>query len=391
MESAAHGLVGGRRLKLVHVIHRLDAAAGGAVGAATSMCAALAECGHDVTLYATGPEAREQGGAYRTRVFATQFAPMAVSAGFLSALPQLQDADLVHIHMLYRFPQAAAAWFCRGHGIPYCVQPHGALEPVLFHKRERRSAKRLYENLVEKRNLGRAAGLIYTAKGEKDAVDFLDLAPPAFIVPLGLHLSQFDQQAAGFRARHGLEERELIVWMGRLVPVKALDVLITAFAALARERPRAVLALVGPDTEGHAAALRALIVSLGLASDQVIFTGMLQGREKLAALKEADLFVLPSHTENFALAALEAMAMGRPVIVSSGVKIAPEILAAGAGLVVAPQSGELQDAMRRLLDDGQARARMGAAARQLALRYDWPVIVGELEGAYAAMIAGAAA
>jgi glycosyltransferase involved in cell wall biosynthesis len=391
MESAAHGLQSGRRLKLAHVIHRLDAAAGGAVGAATSMCAALAERGHDVTLYATGPEAREQSGSYRTRVFATQFAPMAVSAGLFGALPQLKNADLVHIHMLYRFPQAVAAWFCRRHAIPYCVQPHGALEPVLFHKRERRTAKRMYENLVEKRNLSRANGLIYTAQGEKDAVGFLQLAPPAFILPLGLHLSQFDQQAAGFRARHGLQDRELIVWMGRLVSVKALDILITAFAALARDRPQAVLALVGPDTEGHAAVLRALITRLGLGPDRVIFTGMLQGQEKLAALKEADLFVLPSHTENFALAALEAMAMGRPVIVSAGVKIAPEIAAAGAGLVVTLQTGELEAAMRRLLNDGEARGRMGAAARQLALRYDWPAVVGQLEGAYAAMIAGAAA
>jgi len=391
MKNAAHSLIGGRKLKLAHVIHRLDAAAGGTVGAATSMCAALAERGHDVTLYATGPEARDEAGVYRTQVFATQFAPMAVSAGFFRALPQLKDADLVHIHMLYRFPQAAAGWFCRRHGIPYCVQPHGALEPILFHKRERRIAKRLYETAVEKRNLGRANGLIYTAQGEKDAVDFLHLASPAFIVPLGLHLSQFDREAGGFRAGRGLQTRELIVWMGRLVPVKGLDVLIAAFAALARERPQAVLVLVGPDTENYAATLHGLIVELGLAPDRVIFTGMLQGPDKLAVLNEADLFVLPSLTENFALAALEAMAMGCPVIVSTGVKIAPEITAAGAGLVVAPEAGELRAAMRRLLDDGQARADMGQGARRLALRYDWPAVVGGLEDAYAAMIAGAAA
>ena len=354
------------------------------------MCAALAERGHDVTLFATGQQSCEQEGAYRTRIFATQFAPMAVSAGFFRALNELKNMELVHIHMLYRFPQAAAAWFCRRHGIPYCIQPHGALEPVLFHKRERRAAKRLYEWLVENRNLGSAAGLIYTAQGEEDAASFLGLAPPAFIVPLGLHLPEFGQDASGFRARHGLEGCELIVWMGRMVPVKALDILVAAFAALARERPQAVLALVGPDTENQAVLLRGLMAKLGLTPDRVIFTGMLQGPEKLAALREADLFVLPSHTENFALAALEAMAMGCPVIVSTGVKSAPEILSAGAGLVVPPQAGELESAMRHLLQDGAARARMGVAARQLALRYGWPDVIGRLETAYATMIAGAA-
>jgi len=243
------------RLRLLHVIHTLDPAAGGAVSAARSMCAALAARGHDITLYATGPRREDQSGAYFTRIFPMEFPPMAVSAGFARALKDMRDVDLVHVHMLYRFPQAAAAAFCRRNAIPYCVQPHGALEPVLFHKRERRGFKRLYERLVENRNLNSAAGLIYTAKGEADAVRFLNLRPAAFVIPLGLDLAQFDCGATGFRDRHGLAGMELVVWVGWLVPVKGLDILITAFAALARQRPHARLVLVGPDPEGYGTAL----------------------------------------------------------------------------------------------------------------------------------------
>jgi glycosyltransferase involved in cell wall biosynthesis len=145
------------------------------------------------------------------------------------------------------------------------------------------------------------------------------------------------------------------------------------------------LALVGPDTENHAAGLRDLMARLDLAPERVIFTGLLQGRDKLAALKEADLFVLPSHTENFALAALEAMAMGAPVIVSHGVKIAPDIVQAGAGLAVAAEPDQLQHAIARLLEDGRGRARMGEAARRLAESFDWPCVVGKLEEAYRSM------
>jgi len=373
-------------VRLLHVIHTLDPAAGGAPSAARSMCAALAARGHDVTLYATGPRREEWLEPYRTCVFPTQFAPMAVSSAFAASLRDVRGVDLVHIHMLYRFPQAVAASFCRKSGTPYCVQPHGALEPLLFHKRERRGFKRVYEKLIENRNLDRAAGLIYTARGEADAARFLNLKPPAFVVPLGLDLSQFDCGAAGFRARHGLTGKELIVWMGRLVPVKGLDILLAAFAALVRARPNAVLALIGPDTENYARTLHQLMTKLGLAHEQVIFAGLLQGEEKLAALKEADLFVLPSYTENFALAAVEAMAMGAPVIVSSGVKIAADIAAAGAGLVVAPEVGALEGAMSDLLDDREKRSRMGAAARLFAESLDWPAVVGKLEGAYRAMI-----
>ena len=376
------------KLRLLHVIHMLNPAAGGGISAARSMCAALAERGHDVALYATEEKGwREaQATSFQVRAFPMEFAPLAISFGFVKALKILKNIDLVHIHQLYRFPQSAAAWFCRRHGIPYCIQPHGALEPVLFHKRERRTTKRLWETLIENRNLRHASGLIYTAEGERDAVDFLHLAPPAFIVPNGIDLSAFDPAASGFRARHGLEGRELIAWMGRLVPVKGLDILLKAFAEVARLRPQAMLALIGPDTEGYGAVLRQLIAEFSIAPGQVLFTGMLQGQEKLAALNEADLFVMPSYTENFALAAVEAMSMGRPVIVSSGVKIAPAIAQAGAGLVVALEVDELRAAITSLLDDTPSRRRMGEAARRLAARYIWPAVVGQLESAYRAMI-----
>jgi glycosyltransferase involved in cell wall biosynthesis len=314
-----------------------------------------------------------------------EFAPMAVSAGLMRALREATDVDLVHIHMLYRFPQSAAAFVSRGNAIPYCVQPHGALEPVLYHKRERRSAKRLYEKLVENRNLNRAAGLIYTAQGEKQAVDFLKLRAPAFVVPLGIDLPQAEPVRGLFRKARGLKDKELVVWMGRMVPVKGLNILIRAFAGLARRRPNAVLVLIGPDTDNLAGGLQGLMADLGLARDRVIFTGMLLAEEKQAALKDADLFVLPSHTENFALAAVEAMALGCPAIVSQGVKTGPDIVAAGAGLVVAADALEM--AMERLLDDGAMRAGMGDAARSFARGFGWPRVVERLEQAYRAMIA----
>jgi glycosyltransferase involved in cell wall biosynthesis len=380
------------QLRLLHVIHMLNPIAGGAVSAARSMCAALAARGHDVVLYATEVKGwqEEQGNSYRTRVFTMEFSPLAVSAGFVRALDLLKNIDLVHIHQLYRFPQSAAAHFCRRHSIPYCIQPHGSLAPELFHKRERRITKRIYEMLIENRNLHHAAGLVYTAEGERDEVDFLHLAPPAFIVPNGLRLAEFDGSASGFRAEHGLAGKELIAWMGRLVPVKGLDILLKAFAPIARQRPHAVLALIGPDPENYGVVLRQMIDELGIAAGQIIFTGMLRDREKLAALAEADLFVMPSYTENFALATVEAMAMGRPVIVSKGVKIAPAIARAGAGLVVAPNADELGAAMTDLLGNEAARRRMGSAARILAASYDWRSVVVKLEDAYRAMITGSA-
>jgi len=99
------------------------------------------------------------------------------------------------------------------------------------------------------------------------------------------------------------------------------------------------------------------------------------------------LFVLPSYTENFALAAMEALAMGCPVVISDRVKIAQDIAQAEAGLVIAPREGELVSAMISLLSDQGRRHRMRKAALAFVRQYDWPVVVGKLETAYRTMIA----
>lgn len=373
-------------MRLLHVIHTLDVREGGAVNVAQAMCAALADRGHDVTLLATGHQARrERRKGYEVRTFPTQFAPMAVSWGLQNALADFTDADLIHIHQLYRYPQAVTAAFARRRNIPYCVQPHGALAPVLFHKAERRGAKRLYERLVEMPNLRAAAGLVFTAEGEKDAAAFLNLPAPEFVVPNGVDLGAAAEARPGeFRTAFDLKDKLLIAWMGRLVPVKALDILCRAFVRLAADD--AVLVLAGPDPDGYGHDLKMLAQELGCAPDRILFTGMLQGAQKWALLKDADLFVLPSHTENFGLAAVEAMSVGRPVIVTPGVKIAADIVKADAGMLVQQDPVQLAAAMDGLLSNAARRADLSTKAAEFARRFAWPAVARQLEDAYRIMI-----
>lgn len=100
--------------------------------------------------------------------------------------------------------------------------------------------------------------------------------------------------------------------------------------------------------------------------DRVLWTGRLEGELKRAALAAATLFVLPSHSENFGIALLEAMAAGLPCISTPGVALAAE--AGDAVRVIAAEAGALATAVRDLLDDVDERARLGAAARELARR-----------------------
>jgi glycosyltransferase involved in cell wall biosynthesis len=298
--------------------------------------------------------------------------------------------DLVHIHALYRFPQAVAAHYCRKFAVPYCLQPHGSLVPFLYHKRERRGAKRLYERVVENRNLREASAILYASEGEKAAVSFLKLGAPGYVVPNGLWVADYRRPAdmIAFRNKHGLSDRNVILWLGRISPVKALDVLIEAFALLG-DRPDSVLVIAGPDPYGMRPQYETSVERKGLKG-RVVFTGMLLGPEKMAALQASDIFVLPSHTENFGIAALEAMAAGRAVIVSSGVKISTEIAAADAGKVVEGNPQALADALAELLASHARRAELGTAASSFAARFDLSTVVLDLERTYRAVLAGRA-
>jgi glycosyltransferase involved in cell wall biosynthesis len=112
-----------------------------------------------------------------------------------------------------------------------------------------------------------------------------------------------------------------------------------------------------------------------------------QGADKLAVLADADLFVLPSYSENFGIAVVEAMACGLPVVISDQVNIWREIEGDGAGLVTPCEAGAVADAIARLLADPELRRRMGAAGRAaVAQRYSWDKVGEQLEAAYARIL-----
>ena len=178
------------------------------------------------------------------------------------------------------------------------------------------------------------------------------------------------------------------MYLGRLSHKKGLDILIRAFALVRRDVPACRLAIVGPDDEGLTAELVALARREGVA-ERVVFTGMLSGVEKLDALAAAGVWALPSHTENFGNAVVEALAAGRATVISPAVNIAPEIAASGAG-IVAPLSAEAFGAeIAALLRDDARREALVVRAREFARRYDWSIVGPRLAEMYA-QVAGRA-
>jgi glycosyltransferase involved in cell wall biosynthesis len=173
--------------------------------------------------------------------------------------------------------------------------------------------------------------------------------------------------------------------LSRLNFKKGLDVLIQATARVIAAGIDAHLVLAGPDG-GMEASARRWIAEAGLEGRST-FTGMLRGNDKLAAFVDAALFVLPSLSENFGIAVVEAMACGTPVLVSDRVNIWREIVADGAGIAEPPAPDAFAAAMLSLLNDEPRRRAMGQAARaSVARRYQWSTIAGELERLYAQVL-----
>lgn len=400
-------------LRVLHVTGALAPRLGGPSKAAAEMCAALAATGVDVTLFTTDLD--EQGrwspladprvldvptdrsvlvDGVERRHFRTRWpSRFAFSPEMGRALrDRASEFDVMHVHSLYLYTTLVACREAGRRGVPYVVRPHGTLDPYLRRRHPLRKA--LLDRLAQRRHLDRAAAIHFTSEDERELVRPLGIRAPGVVVPLGVNLREFERLPAqgSFRARHPeLAEKRLVVFLGRVTPKKGLDLLVTAFAAVVAAVPDAHLVIAGPDDDGYGRTVDRQLRSLRLRERTTVL-GMLLGEQKLEVLADTDVWVLPSYTENFAMAAVEAMACGLPVVLSDRVNIHREVLAAGAGLVVGCEAGLVAAAIRRVLGDAELRRRLRHAAPELVRRaFTWEVAARRLVALYAQLTTRAGA
>jgi glycosyltransferase involved in cell wall biosynthesis len=204
---------------------------------------------------------------------------------------------------------------------------------------------------------------------ERDEAEAAGVIGRGFVIPLGIDL----QAMKGNRSRPDdadaiwpeLSRCEVVLFLSRLDPKKGLELLLEAFAQVVDRRPQTRLLIAGDGRAEYVAQLRRLAHGLGIGS-QVVWAGHVEGGRKRAALAAASLFVLPSHSENFGIAAVEAMASGVPVVLTEGVAIAAEVAAAKAGRVTAREPAAIAEAIDAILGDARLRQTLAENARQLA-------------------------
>ncbi|WP_395746997.1 glycosyltransferase [Prosthecobacter sp.] len=367
-------------MSVLHVIPSLSVAHGGPSKALPMMARALAEEGVRVDVATTdddGPGRRlrevPQGGAQQRegfRVFyfrkLTEF--YKISPGLLLWLfRQVKEYDVVHVHAVFSFATLAAAWACRLRGVPYVVRPLGVLNNWGMNNR-RWWLKALSFRLLDKPLLDHAAAIHYTSQQEADEAARLRIRAPDVVIPLGMDLTALqslpapDLFTSQFPAAAG---RPVILFLSRLDPKKNVELLLEAFALLAAAEPAPLLVVAGGGTPAYLAGLQARAEALGVAR-RVLWTGHVEGMLKLSLLAAASVYVLPSHSENFGIALLEAMGAGLPCISTPGVALATEAAPQNAVLLCAPEPPALAAALGGLLGSAPERQRLGAAAAQLA-------------------------
>jgi glycosyltransferase involved in cell wall biosynthesis len=385
-------------LKILHVVASYLPAVryGGTIVSVHGLCRALARRGHDVHVYTTSVDGpRDSAVPHNTAVdidgvtvwyFQSQQARRLYFAPPLGTMlrDHIAEFAVVHTHAIYLWPLWTAARIAEAAGVPYVVSPRGMLEKELI---EGRSLiwKAALIGFFEKRTLERAAAIHFTSRreaGEARAFGF-DL-PAACEIPNGVDIDT-ERAAEPSPAIQAITSRgPYTLFLGRINWKKGLDRLIRSLV----DAPRVRLVLAGNDDEGYRQILESLAQSLGV-SERVIFAGPVAGADKSALLQRAEMLVLPSYSENFGNVVLEAMAAGRPVVVTPEVGVAEMVREGGVGLVAGDDATSLGRTMARLTDDPALGNTLGARGQALAAeQFTWDAVAARMEALYERVASG---
>jgi glycosyltransferase involved in cell wall biosynthesis len=261
--------------------------------------------------------------------------------------------DGIVMHGIWIFPNLAVRAAARKAGVDYGVFVHGALDPWFNKRYPLKHLKKLLYWPLQYPVLRDARAAIFTTPSERDlaATSFSPSQWNSVIIPYAIGEPEGDpaaQIAAFYQKIPALRDRRYLLFLSRIQQKKGCDLLIQAFARIAPLQPDLDLVMAGPDQVGWQQTLRTMAQELGIA-DRVHWPGMLSGDVKWGAFRAAEAFILPSHQENFGIAVVESLAVGRPVLISNQINIWEDVEREGVGLVETDTLEGTEQLIRRWL------------------------------------------
>ena len=383
-------------LRVVHVCAYFAPAFvyGGPPRSILGLCSAQQRAGLDVRVITTTangddelPADAEAGyGGVRVNYCARGWPRSAFRAPSLAAAVRaaLASTDVVHLHGLWNATIWAAAAEVRRARRPYVLSPRGMLSPAaLAHDAWR---KRVAYLAFDRAVIRGAAMLHATSRPELDDLASRFGANRTRYVPNGVALSPaVTTDPCETRRQFALGPAPFVLFLGRIHPIKRLDLLATALVRVRQQHPETRLVIAGPDEDGYRSRLEPMCAPLG---DAVTWTGAVDEQDKRRLLDACSMLVLCSNSESFGMSAAEAMAASRPVVVTRGCPW-PEIDSRGTGCWVEQSSVAIADGISAILSDPRRAIEMGRRGRALIEeRYTWPKAVAQLEEVYRGLAPG---
>jgi glycosyltransferase involved in cell wall biosynthesis len=385
-------------MRVLHVIPSLSEAHGGPTRALMLIEQALAAQGVTVETATTdddGPGRRngkalgrpvqESGGVHW--YFPKRMDFYKASPGFARWIAsEVRGYDVIHVHALFSFTSTAAAWAARRADVPYVIRPLGTLNGYGMTQRRRR-LKGCSVRLIEGAILRHASAVHFTSDEEAAEARQLGIPIKEVVIPLGVPAASGTAQAGEpRRPGAGFGRGARLLFLSRLDRKKNVEGLLSAIALLREEMPQLHLVVAGSGEPEYVAGLKAHARSLGI-DGQVDWVGHVKAESKTAAFAGADIFVLPSYSENFGIAAAEALAAGLPCVLGDGVAIAKDVVQAGAGVAVRTDPTSIADGLRHIIAAHEEFASLSDKARRLAReRYSVEAMGASLARLYAQIL-----
>lgn len=293
------------------------------------------------------------------------------------------ELDLIHNHGLWMFPNLYARQAAVRNNIPLVISPRGMVESWSLNNSWYKKWPAWF--LYEKQNLNSATAFHATSVEEANSIRKLGYKQPVALIPNGVSIPTINEQANRQILSEKfpeLAEKKWLLFLSRIHPKKGLDNLLYVWQSLANYFPEWHLIIAGADLIGYQAELEVLVESLKL-KQQVTFTGMLSGQLKYSALTNADLFVLPTHSENFGIAIAESLAYGVPVITTKGTPW-QELETYSCGWWIEDNQPSLAIALTKAMKmSSQERQQMGDRGRNLVqAKYSWNSIAKQMADFY---------
>ena len=394
-------------MKILHIVPTYYPCleAGGVVNAVYKLSKKQAEVGNDVSVFTTDSciermklDKRYNVDIEGVKVYYFRNLSNSLKTKFLIDTPyplplkirkEIKKYDIVHIHEHRHSLAIAASHYASKNNIPYVIQAHGSVLP--FFQKEK--LKEIFDKLWGFKILKNASKVFALTNVEKEQYLKMGVEEERIeIVPLGIDIEEYSKlpSKGNFREKYNISENDkLLLFIGRIHKIKGLDLLVNSLDVLNREYIKKnvenlKLAIIGPDN-GFLAELKKVIADLDL-EENIIITGPLFNKDKIEAIVDCDIFIMPSQYESFTTSGLEAMACGKPLILTKNNHIHTWV-DNNTGLSAEYDKNDLADKIQKLLADEKLMEKFGKnGLKEIKENYNWDSIEKKIDLIYRELI-----